>query len=263
MYNEQKQSTKRAMYILSLDNNRIFWIGSISVLIFVFLFLLGYWIGNDKVGSNETKTFLSKVETSSNSLDSLKVAMNKFNSNKQANITTANDPDSEFKTKVKRDKDTVSSIITGKQVTTQKNDEYAMLKKDKPVSINRVVSPVIVQKIVVKKRTIAPKPKVVVARKSLTQRTVVKSRTTTNSVYSSAGRYAIQVASVQGMKSADNLKTRLQKRNFRARIRIANVKGKKYYRVKVGNFQKYTTAQIILAKLRNINDGKDSFIVKN
>ena len=44
---QQGQNGRREMYILSLDNNRIFWILSIALLVLVFLFLLGYWIGHD------------------------------------------------------------------------------------------------------------------------------------------------------------------------------------------------------------------------
>ncbi len=264
MYNEQKQTRKRAMYILSLDNSRLFWIGSISVLIFVFLFLLGYWIGDDKVGKNETKTYLSKVETSNNSLNQLKVAMNKFNAKRKQNGTTATDPDSEFNAKSKNGSDAVYTII-GKQVATQKKDEYALLKTDKKPNTTQLVAVTPTsQKIVIQKTVVIPNRKVTPVKRTTIRKATTKRMTTKrSSIYSTRGHYAIQVASVQGMKSAGSLKSRLQKRNYKTRIRTASVNGKKYYRVKVGNFQNYRSAKIILAKLRNSNDGKNSFIVKN
>ena len=114
------------------------------------------------------------------------------------------------------------------------------------------------------KTVVVPKQKVTSVKRTTVRRTATKRVTTRrSSIYSAGGHYAIQVASVQGMKSAGSLKSRLQKRNYRTRIRTASVNGKRYYRVKVGNFQNYNSAKIILAKLRNSNDGKNSFIVKN
>ena len=44
---------KKDLYILSLDGGRMFWVVSISLLLLVFLFLLGYWIGHDTVPARQ------------------------------------------------------------------------------------------------------------------------------------------------------------------------------------------------------------------
>lgn len=258
MEQQQGQNGRREMYILSLDNNRIFWILSIALLVLVFLFLLGYWIGQDNSGGTpqqSTRQRRSSVDDRLGSLrrmlDSRRPAQTGMGGTLAGNTTGGMQQGSGDKI------DTPSGVkkpatdpgFKTDTMSPRERRELAMLKKDapKPIVKNNV-----------SKRTVKQAP----VRRSVVRKTV-RRRSPKRSVYSSRGKYAIQVASLGTSGGASRLRSRLASRSFRAFVSRATVNGKRYYRIKVGRFSSYSRARQVLASLKRTSYGRRSYIVTN
>lgn len=255
---QQVPKQHKEMYVLSLDNARIIWVLSITLLVVVFLFLLGYWIGRDTTGNPgiPADNYLSRAKDSNlpgagrQDLDGLqkKMAMmaNPSSQTNYASMTTAVRAD-DLKTR-----------LQGQLKTPLEQKEFESLRGKKPVYTERQTKHVTTGK------GAAPQ-----ARRTPVVKTAARSKNTgsaskgTSKVYVPTGKYAIQVASLSQSGSAHQLRNRLSRQHFRSFVSSALVNGKKYYRIKVGRFRNYQSAQQILAKLKATSFGKNSFIVTN
>ena len=259
---QQGQNGRREMYILSLDNNRIFWILSIALLVLVFLFLLGYWIGQDNSGGDTQSSTRQQSRSVDDRLGSLRRMLD---SRRMASVPAGGNlsgsPAGDLQKKAGTGTDAPDTVKKSSgdpgfktdNMSPRERRELAMLKKDGGVPA-------------VKKRT--PKREI---KKNKTRRRVVRKRsqpvarkrTRKRSVYSSRGKYAIQVASLGTSSGASRLRSRLSSRSFRAYISRATVNGKRYYRIKVGRFKSYSRARQVLASLKRTRYGRRSYIVTN
>ena len=258
---QQGQNGRKEMYILSLDNNRIFWILSIALLVLVFLFLLGYWIGQDNTGDSTQANNSQPIDRS------VDARLGQVFANRKLSISqsTAGGNTVSKTSGIPATSTTDHSIgktdpvIKPDTLSPQHKKEWASLNKGKrtiPVKVDSKPN-------ITKKRRIKP-----VVRKSVkrsVRRTVNRStvRRRSSSLYTSSGKYAIQVASLGTSGSASRLKSRLASRSFRAYISRATVNGKLYYRIKVGRFSTYTKARQVLASLKRTREGSRSYIVTN
>jgi len=245
------------MYILSLDNNRIFWILSIALLVLVFLFLLGYWIGQDHSDTG----LQSSIRHSNRSVDEHLGSLKRMLDGRRAAVPSASlaggrsaaMPQSRAgKTAALQDgKKLVGALgLKADSLSPEEKRELTMLQKD-------AVRPLVKKTVVPIKRVAARRRS---ARKIARQTRRVRRG---DSVYSPSGKYAIQVASLGSSGGASRLRGRLSSRSFRAYISRATVNGKRYYRIKVGRFSSYSKARQVLASLQRTSYGRGSYIVTN
>ncbi len=258
---EEQTQTKKEMYILSLDNSRIAWILSIVVMVMVFLFLLGYWVGRDTEEKIVTKP---GSKTTNSTLQSLKNELSLVNTNIQTKTIT---PNSDIIRKNKPDlkKDLIIKDNTAKSFNskTEKN-EFDSLggKSGNPnLKMNNYKKDRIYVKKTVRKRV----KKTVRKRYTRIRRKNKRKRYTSAARlrYSSRGKYSIQIASHTGKKSANYVIRQLKRKRYRAYLSKKKVKGRSYFRIKVGNFKNYASAKIALRKLKTSRLGRESYITVN
>lgn len=254
---QQTPRQHKEMYVLSLDNTRIIWVLSITLLVVVFLFLLGYWIGRDTTGSPgvpagsyaATGQNNGVADNSGTRLGQLQKKLTMMSSNSSTiNYAAMTTP---------RHVDDLKTKLRNGLKTPREQKEFESLQGKKPKYTEKQTAKV---------TTRAVKAPASVDKSSATRKkTVVQKKTVRRAsrIYSTSGKYSIQVASLTRSGSAAQLKKKLKQKQFRSYVAPAKVNGKQYYRIKVGRFRDIATARKVLVKLKAIPYGKGSYIVTN
>lgn len=261
----QGDSPKKQMYILSLDNGRIAWILAIALLVLVFLFLLGYWIGHDTT-DNSWDARLGKGDKRTNR--ELALLKKELDGDPLARdpdrIRMLDDSDGNPKKKelFQRGGDKETARSSGKQESRENMrnklksprevKEFESLQGKKARATRKTVRKV------ARKRPSRAQRKV---RKTSPSRRRVSKPAPKRQVATSSGKYAIQVASLRTRSTAERVQRRLSSRSYNAYVVPATVDGKTYYRIKVGKFRNMDRARSALDKLRGSQLGKNSYIV--
>lgn len=253
---EKGQNGRREMYVLSLDNNRIFWILSIALLVLVFLFLLGYWIGHDNSAPDPAGDRLASGRDNDDKLNSLKKMLDDRTLSQSppvgggglAPLQRSGDDLQDGKKEPAPGTDAKDPLLKRDGLSGQEKREFDSLKKkqDDTLDPGQPREPV-------QKKTTAPQLRV---RKRTAKRTPAAGMR-----YAADGRYSIQVASLATSGSAGTLRNNLEHRGFQARVNRVVVGGKQYYRVQVGQFRSHADARQALARLRS--GGHGGFITAN
>ncbi|MEE8574396.1 MAG: SPOR domain-containing protein [Thermodesulfobacteriota bacterium] len=102
-----------------------------------------------------------------------------------------------------------------------------------------------------------PKPKVVTKTKTPTTFKAVKRAT-----IPAADLYVLNVASFSTVEKAEELRNRLIKDGHRAYVTIFDLKGKTWFRVRVGFFQRYSDAKSIIRQFSNDPNMRDAWVTK-
>ena len=251
---------KKELYILSLDNGRIFWVVAIGLLVLVFLFLLGYWIGHDTVPAGQADAARVAADDGlgqSRDVGTLKKELERLGSQQTASLDGAAEkglaktgPDEALaenarddKAGVQRQGDAEKPKIDGEALTTKsEKKDFETLRGQKSTA----------------RKTAA----------KTSARTTVASKKTTGPARAAApreaagGRYLVQVASFGNRASADGLVRSLERKQYQVSVAESRVDGKEYYRVRVGGYDSFETAARTLATLRGSAEGRGSYIVQ-
>ena len=287
MHYEGKQ--KKPMYILSLDNSRIIWLISIATLVFVFLFLLGYWIGRD-TSDTGVQQVASERTAFQDDLLALQREM-QLGSGMQSShdpLISSARPDSgvpgsgalssmersgESDSRELRPQDFASadeqrefeSLLSASGASSASRPAREP-SSSATASASQSAAPSSSGSTASSAATPSPSPSP--AKSTSSQTPAAQSQSSAPAVSgtdaaSSTGRFAVQVASLGTRNSADRLADTLKAEGYRAYVSPATVSGKQYFRVKVGNYDSYRTAKQQMERLRGLDAGRESFVVEN
>lgn len=259
---------KKDLYILSLDGGRVFWVVSIALLVLVFLFLLGYWIGHDTVPARQGTTLdqplaengvpremVSRGDLVPRDMASLKRDLERIG---QAQPATGDDRATALTEPASGDrKDEGSESLrtasrTGRESEKPRIDETALTSKSEKREFETLRTKPKKQATQQVRETAAGS-----AKKSSQQVKGAAPRET-----GAAGKYLVQVASFSSRAGAESLVRRLQDKHYQASIVTSTVQGKEYFRVRVGGYESYDAASRVVANLKGSGDGSGSYIVQ-
>jgi cell division septation protein DedD len=256
-YNSEQ---KKDIYILSLDNGRLFWVVVISLLVLVFLFLLGYWIGHDTVAAMPDQYARNAPGygdmpqqsggTLRNELDRISFASG------DRGVSGGN----------QRDAAADSGLLAGLNVnegekpriesegftTKAEKNEFEAIKASKPPAAAPAKKPVVS----------TPPAAVAASPKPAAKSEEAAPRAPQDTGKSTSGKYMVQVASLSSRSSAENLVKTLEGKQYSASIMTTVVNGKEFFRVRVGGYDDYDAAERVVNNLRNSGDGSGSYIVQ-
>lgn len=229
------------MYVLNLDNSRLFWISVVFLLIFGLCFAIGLYFGKSLLGG------MGRTSQTSNQAESERgVRFDTFMLNR---ITTeTQNREFEFYQVLPKDKLTKEDIVHS-------------IPKEEPPKSQAVEDDEFEKKAVIAtenddsrvKTTVEPKTKAVVVKKTQpVRKESVKIISSYDDSHLTASRpYTIQVASYQHQTVAENMKNRLAGKKMTSYVVRAKVNGKLYFRVRVGPFSSKAKAQEVLRQVRD------------
>ncbi len=230
------------MYVLNLDNSRLFWISLIFILIFGLCFAIGLYFGRHLLaGSSSYGNQISSPSTESG------VHFDTFMLNRIS--TETQNREFEFYQVLPKDKltkeDIAHSIPKSTPPKSQAVDDDDFERKAVVVEHEGDDSHV--------KTTIESRTKTVIVKKTQpVRKTSVKIISSyDDSRLTSARPYTVQVASYQHQNVAGAIQNRLVTKKYSAYIVRAKVNGKLYFRVRVGPFSSKEKARQALNQLRN------------
>jgi len=235
----------------------VFWVVSIALLVLVFLFLLGYWIGHDTVQAGRIAASDPAGSAAPGDLATLKRDLQLAGQGRpvvglddrmatpgDATPTDKKDPllaDDKSGTRVQNEQDTEKPRIDETRLTSKSEKrEFEVLRtksKKSPGTTKVAGTPT--------------QPKAArTARPAAPRETRVE------------GKYQVQVASFGTRSAAESLASRLKGKDYQAAIVSSTVNGKAFYRVRVGGYDSYDAASRVVANLKSSGDGAGSYIVQ-
>ncbi len=230
------------MYVLNLDNSRIFWLSLVFLLIFGLCFAIGLFFGRQFISG---KSISSGQSSGSSSVDAKDVRFDTFMLNRMTQETQ--NQNFEFYQVLPKDKLTSEDIAhsipnnnppKSQAVETDDQDKSVGVAKENDSS--DVLS------------TTEKKTKKSVIRDSAVKKQKVKIVSSyDDSVLTSSKPYSVQVASYLHQNVADSVKARLASRKMNAYVIKAKVNGKLYFRVRVGPFSAKEKASEALHTVRD------------
>ena len=255
---------KKELYILSLDNGRIFWVVAIGLLVLVFLFLLGYWIGHDTVPPGQTeaaRTLADDGAGPARDVGTLKKELERLGSQQTASLDGlaekgrdkgAAGPDDTTAEGAKdgtaaRQGDAEKPRIDGEALTSKSEKKEFETLRGQKTSARRTAAKETARTAATAKRTAS-------------QARAAAPRETTRET--SGGKYLVQVASFGNRASADSLVRSLERKQYHVSLAESKVDGKEYYRVRVGGYETFEGAARALGTLRATSEGRGSYIVQ-
>jgi len=250
--NAMRAERKKELYILSLDSGRLFWVVVISLLVLVFLFLLGYWIGHDTVAAvpNRLVGYGAGDPASENTLRNAAAALGQGSLAYDGPGLALSDGDPALALRAEergfaaRLGEEGKPPIEGESLGTKaEKTEFEALKQSKPA----VSAP-------------AQKAQTPAAAKKAE---VVPRSPAAPAAAGASGKYQVQVASLSSRASAESLVKSLEAKQYRASIMETTVSGKAYYRVRVGAYDSYDIAMRVVHNLQDSGDGSGCYIVQN
>lgn len=216
------KSKDKSRYVLELDKAKMFWTFILSILVLTFVFVFGYW-----TGQNNAKEY---VKITSDMRKPVQLAKG----NEETKDLFEEETDHHSTQKNESEKTTKQSLPDDKLEQELSNDS----KKESHKSVAKIHKK--------SSATVTVKAK--------------KSPSHTKSVAkitkSGSKKYAIQLASFTNEKRAKTLREELLGKGFGGYV----IKQGRVYRVRVGNFYTYQNAATILAKVMKRFRIKDAYI---
>jgi len=241
----------KEMYIINLDISRIFWFVAIGLLIFVFLFLLGYWVGSDNTVVDSY--YLDDGANHSSLLHSINSATeNSANQNPVQNNLTAQRSYTEAGADAQEERNN-NSLPNQKEGFDDFELDVANTSVQSSSPTQSVAYPPNNSQNILM-TTSTPDSE---SSGAVRQVSTNIPASTPNSFPSSAGKYTIQVSSHTSSASANELQNKLKKLNFDAYVQSANINGKVMYRIRVGHFNSKEEANKVLSKLHKLDGIQD------
>lgn len=228
----EKKGRSYQMYVLNLDNSRLFWISLLFLLIISLFFMAGYFIGKNyshrfsKAQKAEVQTQQERGVTYEDMF--LKSLMKE-----------GNETDFEFYRVLPKEslsKEDIEHSIPYTPVEPQKKKADA--------------SPVVVERKYPETVSVPVKPSKQVEIQASSSREVHMVSSHDDSQGGATGRYSVQVASFGHRSSAESLQNDLNTKKMGAYIIQAKVNNKLFYRVRVGPFTSMEQANRSLSRLR-------------
>ncbi len=271
--NENNTEEKKKQFLtFNMDYSRIFWIGAIVLLFIVFIFLLGYWLGNNFDQDENVQTFnLTTQELEENPQNTQKEG----NGTEEKVVTQENIDEENIKAdfaSMFEDNETIYDIEKDKEQISKNNEsqktkETIILNKDEDIQKSSSTKANIQTKTISAKEprnndTLKQKQainekyngiKPIVSYKNLeTERGIDKDYRYIT------GPCTIQVATHTNEEMANKIKDILMIKNFNSYIdEITAKNGKKLYKIKIGKYKSVESAKRTLRKLIQNSDIKD------
>jgi cell division septation protein DedD len=231
------------MYVLNLDNTRLFWISVVFLLIFGLCFAMGLYFGKSLFGGMGRHSSKASMEESDRGVRFDTFMLNRI-------TTETQNREFEFYQVLPKDKltkeDIVHSIPNAAPPRSQAAEDDGFEKQPVIVAMENDDSRV--------KTAVEPKTKAVVVKKNqpLRKESVKIVSSYEDSRLTVTQPYTIQVASYQHQTVAENMKNRLAGKRMSSYVVRAKVNGKLYFRVRVGPFSSKAKAE---ETLRQVRDG--------
>jgi len=250
---------KKDLYILSLDGGRVFWVVSIALLVLVFLFLLGYWIGHDTVQAGRIAASETGAAGTSapGDLATLKRDLQLAGQGRSVagldeRVMTPGDSAPTDKKDPLLQDDKVGTRVQGEQEAEKPRiDETRLTSKSekREFEVLRTKS----------KKSSGTTQTAGTTTQHKSQRTARPAAPRETRV---DGKYQVQVASFATRSAAESLVSRLKGKQYQTAIVSSTVNGKDFYRVRVGGYDSYDEASRVVANLKSSGDGAGSYIVQ-
>ncbi len=232
------------MYVLNLDAGRIFWLTIILLLLLLLSFIAGYIIGKEK-----TKNDITKL-AEKNKLIMEKIVKNISNNSED------NDK-YEFYDMLSNNNYKEENINSSEEESTAEDD--IIFKKSPEENIRKKVSsptPIPVNE----KKTAPTIKKTSKVRKNKIINNMVFSKNSKDKRLTSKRPYTIQVASYSTYKNALILYKLLKSEQYPSYILRIKIRGKIYYRVRVGPFASKTLSIKVLQMIKRLKGCEGSYI---
>ncbi len=230
---------------INLDTARIFWISFVFSLILIGVFLLGFYTAGGRI-----KEFLGGGKENQVKIE--KPAVEKVE------VPEAPQPEASTEAgKTKPDEDLINLITEEFKTRTEVIDVEGATEGGK---IHADSGSVVSQPI--KTNTGKTASSVSKAKTSFPTTSSRKPATVSRYVYRPVGDYFIQVASFMKKDNAERFAEKLRKDRYRVQIIETEIEGKKFYRVRVGPFEKKSIARNTMIAMKRLYNLTDAYVVK-
>jgi len=272
-HEEKTKIKEKNVYLLHLDTPRIIIISSIFVGVIIITLLIGMKINKN---TNNEYDFTQEENIFDNVISENKLKKDVFNTKP---ITLSMDDEKILN--YKSDQNTYPIIKNNRKKSEVLNNEYKIEEKEKDtgdIITSENIRDILVPKKEVKevkevtrvkpKRLIKKKPqkkKVQIKKRNKKKQRVIEvssKRKTINPSQSNINHYSIQVVSYDNKSKAKSEVNTLEKMRYNAYVNKAKVRGKIFFRVRIGPVFSKRKALNLLNEINEIDRYEESYMVK-
>jgi cell division protein FtsN len=234
---EEERNRGKEYYQVNLDMGRLFWIAFLIGVVLISVFVFGFVIGGDRDGDrNTTEDKLDALKRGSSELFK-RDKLSSEEARDELKIIDLFDSDLEAETRYIDVDSLEEAVRESESVATSPIQEPAFVPPPEDVRLGEDT----------------------VARESTSP---VKESTGSTTRYRPVGDYYIQVGSFGKEANAEKFAQKLEKNLYKVKVVEVDIKGKTFYRVHVGPFERQSVAINTMTSMKRIFNLKDAFVLK-